>query len=156
MVILQALLALISRSLGSIMSALFGWAVVALFGPTTPREKMWLSALVGAAAASFFIVFIMVPVRRLVSIARREVDLNVPLITDAKGYEVVAKVIAVTLSRHGLDVQPAEPEWTATAPSRILSLFGGLSFREYVPERFARFRGPRLDVMLYPNGLLLR
>jgi len=257
MVIIQAVLALISRSLGSIMSALFGWAVVALFGPTTPREKMWLSALVGAAAAwpllvigvvwprlatlaltfaplphwvptwairliwialavivpfalgaamaarsrgtaapvpgtaraeassasrirhsplreskvirllrgvpitlavaaSFFIVFIMVPVRRLVSIARREVDLNVPLITDAKGYEVVAKVVAVTLSRHGLDVQPAEPEWTATAPSRILSLFGGLSFREYVPERFARFRGPRLDVMLYPNGLLLR
>src|SRR5437588_434226 len=82
-------------------------------------------------AASFFIVFVMVPVRRLVSIARREVDLNVPLIADAKGYEVVAKVIAVTLSRHGLDVQPAEPEWTATAPSRILSLFGGLSFREY-------------------------
>src|SRR6267378_1173599 len=50
MVIVQAVLALISRSLGSIMSALFGWAVVALFGPTNPREKMWLSALVGAAA----------------------------------------------------------------------------------------------------------
>jgi uncharacterized membrane protein YqjE len=256
MAIFQAILALISRSLGSIMSALFGWAVVALFGPTTPREKMWLSALVGAAAAwpilvigvvwprlatllltfaplphwvptwmirlvwvtlavtvplalgsamaarsrgtaapvpgtarveassasrirhsplreskvirllrgvpitlavaaSFFIVFITVPVRRLISIARRQVELNVPLVTDAKGYELVAKAVAVTLSRHGLDVQPAKPAWTVTAPSRILSRFGGLSFREYVPERFARFRGPRLDVMLYPNGLLL-
>jgi len=49
--ILQAIFALISRSLGSILSALFGWAVVALFGPTSPREKVWLSALVGAAAA---------------------------------------------------------------------------------------------------------
>ena len=261
MVIIQAVLALISRSLGSIMSALFGWAVVALFGPTNPREKMWLSALVGAAAAwpllvigvvwprlatlvlnfaplphswaptwairliwiilavgvpfalgaamaarsrgtaapipgtasaatslgsgesarhhsplreskivrlfrgvpitlgvaaSFFIVFVSVPVRRLVSIVRGQIDLDVPLVTDAKGYELVAKVVAATLRRHGLDVQPAEPSWTATAPSRILSLFGGLSFREYVPERFARFRGPRLDVMLYPNGLLLR
>jgi hypothetical protein len=261
MVIIQAVLALISRSLGSIMSALFGWAVVALFGPTNPREKMWLSALVGAAAAwpflligvvwprlatlilafvplphnwvptwvirliwvvlavivpialgvamaarsrgtaapipgtasaaaspgsgesarrhsplresklirllrgvpitlgvaaSFFIVFISVPVRRLISIVRGQVDLNVPLVTDAKGYELVAKVIALTLTRHGLDVQPAEPSWTVTAPSRILSFFGGLSFREYVPERFARFRGPRVDVMLYPNGLLLR
>jgi hypothetical protein len=257
MVILQGILALISRSLGSIMSALFGWAVVALFGPTTPREKMWLSALVGAAAAwpllvvgmiwprlaslalafvplpdgvptwairtvwtalavivpfalglamaarsrgtaapvpgtasvepssasrlrhsplresklirllrgvpitlavaaSFLIVFVMVPVRRVTAMVRRQVDIDVPLITDAKGYEHVAKVIAITLSRHGLDVRPAEPEWWATAPSRILSRLGGLSFREYVPERFARFRGPRLDVMLYSNGLLLR
>src|SRR5437667_10588905 len=51
MAIFQGLLALITRSLGSILSALFGWAVVALFGPTGPREKVWLSALVGAAAA---------------------------------------------------------------------------------------------------------
>jgi hypothetical protein len=51
MAIFQGLLALITRSLGSILSALFGWAVVALFGPTSPREKVWLSALVGAAAA---------------------------------------------------------------------------------------------------------
>ena len=261
MVIIQAVLALLSRSLGTIMSALFGWAVVALFGPTNPREKMWLSALVGAAAvwpllligvvwprlatlllsfaplphswvptwvirlvwiilavavpvalgaamaarsrgtaapipgtaiaaaspgsgesarhhsplreskiirlfrgvpitlgvaASFLIVFFSVPIRRLVSIVRQQVELNVPLVTDAKGYELVAKVVAGTLGRHGLDVQPAEPPWTVTAPSRILSLLGGMSFREYVPERFARFRGPRLDVMLYPNGLLLR
>lgn len=32
MAIVQAILALISRSLGSILSSLFGWAVVALFG----------------------------------------------------------------------------------------------------------------------------
>ena len=51
MAIFQGLLALITRSLGSILSALFGWAVVALFGPTSSREKVWLSALVGAAAA---------------------------------------------------------------------------------------------------------
>ena len=51
MAILQALLALLTRSLGSIMSALFGWAVMALFGETSAREKAWLSALVGAAAA---------------------------------------------------------------------------------------------------------
>jgi hypothetical protein len=48
---LHGLLALITRSLGSILFALFGWAVVALFGPTSSRQKVWLSALVGAAAA---------------------------------------------------------------------------------------------------------
>jgi hypothetical protein len=47
----QALLALISRSLGRILSALFGWAVVALFGQTSGPEKIWLSGLVAAAAA---------------------------------------------------------------------------------------------------------
>jgi len=260
MAIIQALLALISRSLGSILSALFGWAVVALFGQTSPREKAWLSALVGAAAAwpllvlgvvwprlatliltfaplpqwiptwvirliwvalavavpfalgvamaarsrgaaapipgtvlaasspalrksavrhsplresklfrlfrgfpitlaiaaSFLIVFITVPLRRLVAMVRRQVDINVPLVTDAKGYELVANEVADTLGRHGLDVQPAEPAWSVTAPSRILYRFGGPSFRDYVPERLACFRGPRLEVMLYPNGLLLR
>ena len=51
MAVIQAFLALISRSLGRITSAIFGWAVVALFGQTSPREKTLLSALVGAAAA---------------------------------------------------------------------------------------------------------
>src|ERR1700682_1695803 len=51
MAIVQAILTLISRSLGSILSALFGWAVVALFGQTDSREKAWLSGLVAAAAA---------------------------------------------------------------------------------------------------------
>jgi hypothetical protein len=51
MVVLQALLSLISRSLGRIASSAFGWAVVALFGQTNAREKTALSVLVGAAAA---------------------------------------------------------------------------------------------------------
>jgi uncharacterized membrane protein YqjE len=97
-----------------------------------------------------------VPLQRLLSIARRKVDINVPLVTDAKGYPLVAEEIAATLSRHVLDVEPATPGWSVTAPSRILSRLGGPSFDAYVPRRFAQFRGPRLEVMLYPNGLLLR
>jgi hypothetical protein len=51
MAVIQALLALISRSLGRITSSIFGWAVVALFGRTNGGEQTLLSALVGAAAA---------------------------------------------------------------------------------------------------------
>ena len=51
MAVLQALIALVTRSLGRITSSIFGWAVVALFGQTAPAEKTMLSALVGAAAA---------------------------------------------------------------------------------------------------------
>lgn len=43
-----------------------------------------------------------------------------------------------------------------TAPSRILARMGGPSFRDYVPKSFAAFRGPKLEVLLYPNGLRLR
>jgi uncharacterized membrane protein YqjE len=51
MVLLQAVISLISRSAGKIFSAMFGWAVSALFGQTTPRERTRLSVVVGAAAA---------------------------------------------------------------------------------------------------------
>ncbi|MFL5454823.1 MAG: hypothetical protein ACJ78X_00325, partial [Myxococcales bacterium] len=51
MAILQALISLISRSAGKILNAAFGWAVLALFGRTTPKEQTVLSAVVAAAAA---------------------------------------------------------------------------------------------------------
>src|SRR4051794_38940233 len=51
MVMLQAIATLLTRSLGKIFSALFGWAVNALFGQTTAKEKTLYSVLVGAAAA---------------------------------------------------------------------------------------------------------
>jgi hypothetical protein len=50
-----------------------------------------------AIAASFLIVFITVPLQRLLSMIRRQVDINVPLVTDAKGYPLVADEIAATL-----------------------------------------------------------
>jgi hypothetical protein len=250
MAIIQAIFALISRSLGRILSALFGWAVVALFGHTSSREKIWLSALVGAAAAwpilllgiiwprvttvvlslvplpswlptwglrvvwillaasvpfalgiavatrsraaapplpgappvaptsplrepklrrllrgfpitvaiaaAFWIVFITVPALRVMGLIRRLVDVQVPLVTGDRAYDVVAAEVASTLDRHGFEIQAAEPGWWVTAPSRILINLGGPSFREYVPKRLAYYHGPGLEVFLYPNGLLLR
>jgi putative superfamily III holin-X len=49
--ILQALISLLTRSAGKILNAIFGWAVVALFGRTSPKEQTMLSAVVAAAAA---------------------------------------------------------------------------------------------------------
>jgi Putative Actinobacterial Holin-X, holin superfamily III len=49
--ILQALISLITRSAGKILNAIFGWAVLALFGQTSPKEQTMLSAVVAAAAA---------------------------------------------------------------------------------------------------------
>jgi hypothetical protein len=245
MAILQALVALVTRSLGRITSAIFGWAVTALFGQTAPAEKTMLSALVGAAAAwpilllgivvpklavfvlgfvplpdwipswavrvvwialaalvplavgitmaarqprggalsrrepaaaqesrltrllrgfpttlgiaaAFFVVFVTVPALRVVSLVRRRVDVQVPLLTDREHYHAVAAQIARVLTEHGFEVRAAKPGWWMTVPSRILLTLGGPAFRAHVPERLAYFRGDRLEVALYPNGLLLR
>jgi hypothetical protein len=51
MALLQALLALITRSAGKILNAIFGWAVRALFGQTSSREQTFLSVVVAAAVA---------------------------------------------------------------------------------------------------------
>jgi hypothetical protein len=250
MAIVQAILALLTRSLGRIVSALFGWAVVALFGHTSGREKLWLSVLVGAAAAwpilllgiavprvaalvlafvplsgsvpdwairavwlglaltvpfalgvavaarsrgvgppvpgappapatspmaepalvrllrgvpitiavaiAFMIVFVTVPWQRVVSLVTRRVDVQVPLVTDSAAYAVVAAAVERVLDRHGFPVDAAEAPWWVSAPSRILLWLGGPAFRDYVPRRLAYFRGDRLEVALYPSGLLVR
>jgi hypothetical protein len=51
MAILQALIAFVTRSFGRILSALFDWAVVAIFGYTTGAQKIFLSGLLAAAGA---------------------------------------------------------------------------------------------------------
>jgi uncharacterized membrane protein YqjE len=51
MAILQGLVAFVGRSFGKILSALFDWAVVAIFGYATGTEKVFLSALLAAAGA---------------------------------------------------------------------------------------------------------
>jgi hypothetical protein len=51
MAILQALIAFITRSFGKILSALFDWAVIAIFGYTSGTQKVFLSVLLAAAGA---------------------------------------------------------------------------------------------------------
>lgn len=51
MAILQALLTLITRSVGRILNAVFGWAVRALFGQPSAKEQPFLTGVVAAAAA---------------------------------------------------------------------------------------------------------
>jgi hypothetical protein len=50
MALLQALFSFISRSAGKILNAIFGWAVVALFGRAPPKQHTLLTILVALAA----------------------------------------------------------------------------------------------------------
>jgi uncharacterized membrane protein YqjE len=101
-------------------------------------------------------MFVTVPALRLTSLVRRRVDVQVPLVTDREHYDRVAAEVSRVLALHGFPVAPAVPGWWITVPSRILLALGGPAFREQIPEHLAYFRGDRLEVALYPNGLLLR
>ncbi len=48
--ILQGLLVFLRKSAGKLVQAIFGWAVLALFGTVSEKEKTLLSVVVGAAA----------------------------------------------------------------------------------------------------------
>lgn len=51
MLLLEAFFALLRKSFGNIVRAIFGWATLALFGEVGEKERTWLSVVVGAAAA---------------------------------------------------------------------------------------------------------
>jgi hypothetical protein len=236
MAILQALFALISKSAGKILNAIFGWAVHALFGKTTSRDQTLLSALVGAAIAwpllaggvaapkiaalvlafvplphwipswtvrlvwlvlalgvpvamgltlgarrppnvagesyvkrvlrgfpitiglaiAFLIMFVSVPVMKLVAIVRRQKSADVPLVTDVAAYHEVAGRVVEALNRHDFDLRASEPSWWVKAPTRILGWFGGAAFAGFVPSRIEHFTGPGLELSFYTSGVLLR
>jgi Putative Actinobacterial Holin-X, holin superfamily III len=236
MAIIQALLALISKSAGKILNAIFGWAVHALFGRTSSRDQTLLSALVGAAVAwplllagiaapkiaalvlafvplphwvpswtvrlvwlvlalgvpvalgltlgarrpahaqaepypkrvlrgfpitlglavAFLLMFVSVPLMRLVAIVRRQKSADVPLVTDVDAYHEVAARVVEALNRHDFALRATDPSWWVKAPTRILSFFGGKAFAGFVPQRIEHFTGPGLDVSFYTSGILLR
>ena len=235
MAILQALFALITRSAGKILNAIFGWAVNALFGRTTARDQTVLSAIVGAAVAwpllavgvaapkvaafalafvplphsvpswlvrlvwlalalavplalglaiasrgrletrepivkrllrgfpltlglalAFIVMFVSVPLMRLMALARSEKSADVPLVTDTAAYHEVAALTVATLNRHGFGLAAAEPGWWVKAPTRILAWFGGAAFGSFVPQSLEHYEAPGIAVSFYTSGVLLR
>jgi hypothetical protein len=107
-------------------------------------------------AAAFLIMFISVPVLRLVSLVRREKSADVPLVTDVAAYHEVAERVVQALNRHGLELRASEPSWWVKAPTRILAWFGGAAFSGFVPQRLEHFTAPHLELSFYTSGILLR
>jgi hypothetical protein len=236
MVIFQAVFSLLSKLAGKVLNAIFGWAVVALFGRSSPKQQTLLTGLVGAAAVwplllvgiafpkvaalviafvpysrhipalvlrmiwialaagvpiavglvvaskappgspresfakrvargfpitvgiagAFVLMFVVVPVLRLLSIARGRQDEHVPMLTTGAGYERVAAIIDVILQRHQLNARRVPPAWWLMAPARILGYFGGRALRGFMPTDLAYWLGPGLELALYPSDLLIR
>jgi len=234
--ILQALISLITRSAGKILNAIFGWAVVALFGQTTPREQTMLSAVVAAAAAwpllvlgivvprvtlfvvsfvplsksvpsvwlriiwialallvpvvvgsviaarspssalpepgwkkflrgfqvtlalaiAFLLMLVVAPMLKIANAIKGRIDVRLPLlVSKGAGPELVDALVAA-LSAYGIELRPAGPPWTMTAPAGVLRTLGGRAFSSFVAEETLYRVGEGLQLNLNPNELLLR
>jgi hypothetical protein len=114
--ILQALFRLIARSASTALNAIFGWAVIALFGQTTPKEQTVYSALVAAAAAwPLLLIGVAFPKVALFVVA------FVPLAKSVPGFwlrmvwialaVLVPFVVGTAVAARGARQQPPEAAW---------------------------------------------
>jgi len=236
MVLLQALISFLGRSMGKVLNAIFGWSVIALFGRTSSRQQTLLSGVVAMAAlwpllaagiaipriaaflvafvpvaksapdstlriiwiglvilipaivglvfaakaprgadrepfvkrvlrgypmtvglaAAFILMFVTVPVLRVITIVKGGSDEHVPLITEGAEYDEAAAVIDRLVEANALGAPRTDPPWWMETPAKILRATGGPSVRGIMPRRLAHWRGPHLQIALYPSDILVR
>jgi hypothetical protein len=114
--ILQALFRLVARSASTAINAIFGWAVIALFGSTTPKERTTLSALVASAAAwPLLLVGIAFPKVALFIVAFIPLAKSVPsgalrIVWIALAV-IIPFVVGIAVASRGAAHQPREPAW---------------------------------------------
>jgi hypothetical protein len=114
--ILQALISYLGRSAGKALNAIFGWAVLALFGTTSPKEQTMLSAVVAAAAAwPILLLGVIVPKIALLVIAFVPLGKSVPSgvlrIVWISLAVLVPIVVGSVVAKRGSDQHMPEPGW---------------------------------------------
>jgi hypothetical protein len=114
--ILQALISYLGKSAGKALNAIFGWAVLALFGTVSPKEQTMLSVVVASAAAwPILIVGVIVPKIALAVVAFVPLGKSVPslwlrLVWIGLALLVPIVVGTVIAARGSKDHMP-EPAW---------------------------------------------
>jgi hypothetical protein len=106
-------------------------------------------------SAAFIFMLISMPLMHLVGYVRRQDTAEIPLLTTAKTYPVVADQICAALNHHGLPLRRAKPHWWISAPVRLLSWLAGNSMRTPVPTQLQHFETETVTFTLYPTGLVL-
>ena len=125
MAILQALISYLAKSAGKALNAIFGWAVLALFGSTSPKEQTMLSVVVAAAAAwPILLLGVVVPKVALLVIA------FVPLSKSVPGFWLRLVWIALALPDHALAALVELAVFVVLA--LILGAIGAISLRRNI------------------------
>jgi hypothetical protein len=114
--ILQALISYLSRSAGKALNAIFGWAVIALFGQTSPKDQTRLSLVVAAAALwPLLLLGVIVPKIALLVIAFVPLAKSVPslwlrLVWIALAIAVPI-IVGTVVAKRGSQESLPEPGW---------------------------------------------
>ena len=116
MAILQALISYLTRSAGKALNAIFGWAVIALFGQTSAKEQTLLSAVVAAAAVwPILLLGVIVPKIALLVVAFVPLAKSVPslwlrIVWIALAFAVPV-VVGTVVAKRGSREHLPEPAW---------------------------------------------
>lgn len=116
MAILQALISYLGKSAGKALNAIFGWAVLALFGRTSPKEQTMLTVVVAAAAAwPLLLLGVIVPKIALAVLAFVPLSKSVPslwvrLVWIALAI-LVPFVVGTVVAKRGAEEHMPEPGW---------------------------------------------
>lgn len=116
MAILQALISYLGKSAGKALNAIFGWAVLALFGTVSPKEQTLLSIVVAAAAAwPILLLGVIVPKIALLVVAFVPLGKSVPglwlrIVWIALAV-LVPVVVGTVIARRGSTERMDEPGW---------------------------------------------
>lgn len=116
MAILQALISYLGKSAGKALNAIFGWAVMALFGTVSPKEQTLLSAVVAAAAVwPVLLLGVIVPKIALLVVAFVPLGKSVPgvwlrIVWIALAL-LVPIVVGTVIAKRGSTEHMPEPGW---------------------------------------------
>lgn len=133
MAILQALISYIFKSAGKALNAIFGWAVVALFGQTSQREQTILSVVVAAAAAwPLLLLGVIVPKVALLVLAFVPLAKSVPsmwlrIVWIALALTVPI-VVGIVVAKRGSQERLPEPGWKKLLRGFPITLALALAF----------------------------
>lgn len=92
---------------------------------------------------------------KVVSLARRQESVHVPLIIKPRGYEAVLRDLEDVLERADIPVDRAPAPVALAMPPRLLARVAGRSLGGLVPDRLVRLRAPGFEVLVYPSDLAL-
>lgn len=156
----SSVMRLVWAGLVLIIPLALGLAIAANGPPGAPPEPFVKRMLRGfpialGLAGAFAVMFVSVPVIRLVALVRKQKSASLPLVTDALGYHQVAAVTVGVLNRHHFGLRAAHPGWWVGAPIRLLTWLTGDALRAFVPAAPEYYRSDSLTLSFYTSGVLL-
>ncbi|HEY2797458.1 MAG TPA: hypothetical protein VGK26_06180 [Thermoanaerobaculia bacterium] len=105
-------------------------------------------------SAAFLLAFVALPFQKLAAAVHGESEEHVTLIVEEASLDEVASTLRKALDEDGLPVEPADAPWLARAIAAVLRATARTVGKTASRPRY--FRGPDLELTLFPHGATVR